>query len=96
MTDEQQFKPSDPDDIERLRQRLGSLHPRQVAIWRQMSGARRLELAFQAYRFALDAVRVTERQRHPDVPHDELAWRVILRMHGDQSLGRGQDKKERK
>ena len=88
MTDEPQSKPSDPDDVEQLRQRLGPLDPRQVAIWRQMSGARRLELAFQAYQFALEAVRAAERRRQPDLPGDVMAWRVIWRMHGDFRLGR--------
>lgn len=51
-----------------LRQRLGSLDPRQIAAWRAMRPARRLELAFQAYQFALDTARLTERQRNPDLP----------------------------
>jgi hypothetical protein len=93
MTDEYQFKPSDPDEIERLRQRLGSPHPRQVAIWRQMSGARRLELVGQAYRLALETVRVTESRRHPNITPEELTWRVIRRMHGDLSLGREMESK---
>ncbi|MCG2767795.1 MAG: hypothetical protein ABIK79_02080 [Chloroflexota bacterium] len=45
-----------------------------------MTLAQRLELAFQAYQFALDAVRTTERQRHPDLSPEELAWRVTRRM----------------
>jgi hypothetical protein len=53
-----------------------------------MSPARRLELAFQAYQFALDTVRLTERQRHPDLSPDELAWRVTRRMQGNPRLGR--------
>ena len=84
-----------PDDrvdaVEALRRRLGRLDPRQVAIWRAMSGARRLELAFQAYQFALDAVRLTERQRHPDLSPEELAWRVTRRMQGDPNLGKERD-----
>jgi hypothetical protein len=43
------------DAIEALSRRLGRLDPRQVAIWRAMGPVRRLELAFQAYQFALDA-----------------------------------------
>jgi hypothetical protein len=62
--------------------------PRQVAAWRAMSPARRLELAFQAYQFALDAVRLTERQRHPDLTPSELAWRVTRRMQGNPKLGK--------
>jgi hypothetical protein len=53
-----------------------------------MSPARRLELAFQSYQFALDVVRLTERQRHPDLSPDELAWRVTRRLQGDPRLGR--------
>jgi len=67
---------------------LGSPDPRQIAAWRAMSPSRRLELAFQAYQFALDAVRLTERQRHPDLPPGELAWRVTRRMQGNPKLGR--------
>lgn len=78
----------DNEAVDTLRQGLGRLDPRQIAIWRAMSPARRLELAFQAYQFALDAVRLTERQRHPHLPPDELAWRVTRRMQGDPELGR--------
>jgi len=71
-----------------LVEQLGCLDPRQVAAWRQMSPGERLDIAFQAYQFALDTVRLTERQRHPDMPPDELAWRVTRRMQGDPKLGR--------
>jgi hypothetical protein len=68
-------------------QRLEPLDPRQVAVWRAMSPARRLELAFQAYQFALDVVRLTEKKAHPDLSPDELAWRVTRRMQGNPRLG---------
>jgi hypothetical protein len=74
--------------VERLRQRLGTLDPRQVAIWREMSPARRLDLVGQMYRLALETVRTTERQRHPGLSAEALNWRVIRRMHGDLSLGK--------
>ncbi len=83
--------PPDSATIETLRRRLGRLDPRQIAIWRQMSPARRLELAFQAYQFALDIVRHTERQNHPHLSPDELAWRVTRRMQGNPKLGRRGD-----
>ena len=76
------------DAVVPMRHRLGKLDPRQVAAWRAMTPAQRLELAFQAYQFALDAVRTTEKQRHPDLSPEELAWRVTRRMQGDQKLGR--------
>jgi hypothetical protein len=62
--------------------------PLQVTAWRAMSPARRLELAFQAYQFALDAVRLTERKRHPNLSPSELAWRITRRMQGNSKLGR--------
>jgi hypothetical protein len=65
----------------------GSLDRRQIAAWREMSPARRLELAFQAYQFGLDVVRLTERQRHPNRSPDEQAWRVTRRLQGDPRLG---------
>lgn len=74
--------------LEQLRRRLGPLHREQVLAWQQMSPARRLELAFQAYQFALDAVRLTEQRRHPELSPDELAWRVVRRMQGNPQLGR--------
>ncbi|HID61477.1 MAG TPA: hypothetical protein EYP49_01840 [Anaerolineae bacterium] len=74
--------------VEELRRRLGPLHRQQVLAWQRMSPARRLELAFQAYQFALDAVRLTERRRHPELSPDELAWHIVRRMQGDPKLGR--------
>lgn len=76
------------DEVERLRLRLGAFHPRQVEIWRRMGGARRLELVCQAYRFALETVRLTERRRHRGLTDEELNWRIIRRMHADLSMGR--------
>jgi hypothetical protein len=70
-------------------QQLEPLDPRQIAAWRAMSPARRLELAFQAYQFALDIVRLTEKKQHPDLSSEELAWRVTRRMQGNPRLGRG-------
>ena len=84
-------EPTDPlggDAVEALRRRLGRLDQRQIAAWREMSPARRLEIAFQAYQFALDAVRLTERRNHPDLSPEELAWRVTRRMQGNPMLGR--------
>jgi len=48
-------------DTESTREK--KLDARQVAAWRAMTLAQRLELTFQAYQFALDAVRTTEKQR---------------------------------
>jgi len=73
---------------EQLVRRLGSLDRRQIIAWRQMTPAQRLDLAFQAYQFALDVVRLTERRRHPFLSPEILNWRITRRMQGDPSLGR--------
>ena len=75
------------DAVEQLRQRLGPLHRKQVRAWQRMSPAQRLEVAFQAYQFALDTVRLTERRNHPHLSSEELAWRVVRRMQGDRRVG---------
>jgi hypothetical protein len=45
-------------------------------------------LACKACQLVLEAVRLTERQRHPDLSPDELAWRVTRRMQGNPDLGK--------
>ena len=79
---------SDTPEPDTLHKRIGLPDKRQIAAWRQMSPARRLEMAFQAYQFALDVVRLTERRRRPDLSPQELNWRVTRRMQGDSTLGR--------
>lgn len=74
---------------EQIQKRLGKVDKQQLQIWRKMTPAQRLSVAFQAYQFALNAVRITERQRTPkDLPLEEFHWRVTRRMQGDQKLGR--------
>lgn len=85
--DEHQSARTNHEAVERQLRDLEPLDPRQVAIWRAMTPARRLDLAFQAYHLALEVVRITERRRHPNLSPEELKWRVIRRMHGDLSLG---------
>jgi len=72
------------DSLESLHRRLGSLERGQIAAWQKMSPIQRLEMAFQAYQFALDAVRLTERRNHPGLSEDELNWRIVRRMQGCQ------------
>jgi hypothetical protein len=86
MMDEQLSMQSNLEEAECLGRKLGVLDLRQVAIWRRMSPARRLELAFQAYQFALEMVRVTEHRRHPELASDELAWHIVERLHGSGML----------
>jgi len=81
------------DSVEALHQRIGSLDKVQIMAWRRMSAVERLAIAFQAYHFALEAVRLTERQRHPNLSEHELNWRVVRRMQGNQKLGREFDVK---
>jgi hypothetical protein len=74
--------------VEQFHQRIGRLERQQIIAWQKMSPVQRLEIAFQAYQFALEAVRLTERQRHPNLSQEEFNWRVIRRMQGNQKLGR--------
>jgi hypothetical protein len=67
---------------EDFRRRLAKLDPQQVAIWREMTPARKIALAFQMYDFARRVVWTTERQAAPDASPEELTWRVLRRMHG--------------
>jgi hypothetical protein len=76
------------DAITQLNNRLGVYDRQQILIWQRMSPAERLAVADQAYHFALEVVRLTERQRHPDLTEEELQWRIIRRMQGNQRLGR--------
>jgi len=76
------------DTITQLNNRLGGYDRQQILIWQRMSPAERLAVADQAYHFALEVVRLTERQRHPDLTEEELQWRIIRRMQGNQRLGR--------
>ena len=73
--------------IEELRQRIGRLDRQQIIAWQRMSPAQRLDIAFQAYHFALEAVRLTERQKHPNLSQEEFNWRVVRRMQANQKLG---------
>lgn len=76
------------DTITQLNNRIGAYDRQQILIWQRMSPIERLAIADQAYHFALEAVRLTERQRYPDLPEEDLKWRVIRRMQGNQRLGR--------
>lgn len=88
MKDQSQTIRPDSDAVERMRRRLGSYDMRQVEIWRRMTPAEHLDIVFQAYHLALQIVRKTEQDLHPELTPEELKWRVIRRMHGDLSLGR--------
>jgi hypothetical protein len=45
-------------------------------------------VAGQMYSFALQVIRVQEKQRHPDLDPETFNWRVIRRLHGNKRLGR--------
>ena len=88
MTNEFQPVQPDLDAVERIRRRLGSYDMHQVEIWRRMTPAEHLDIVFQAYHLALQIVRKTEQDLHPELTPEELKWRVVRRLHGDLSLGR--------
>ncbi|MDZ7342228.1 MAG: hypothetical protein ONB27_12800 [candidate division KSB1 bacterium] len=64
--------------------RLEPLDRKQIEAWRNRGPIKRLEMAFQAYQFALDSIRLTERQNHPDLSEAELNWRIVERMQGQK------------
>jgi hypothetical protein len=76
--------PAGRELAEEFRRRLGTLDPQQVAIWRQMTPARKLQLLFQMWHFARKIAWTTERQWHPDLTEEELARRVWRRFHGTE------------
>lgn len=71
-----------------IQKRIGKVDMQQVTVWRQMTPAKRLDIAFQAYQFALDTVRLTECQRVDNISAEVFDWCVTRRMQGNQKLGR--------
>jgi len=59
----------------------------QLQAWRRMKPYERLNIAFQAYQFALETVRLRERKRAGGLSQAEFDWRVTRRIQGDQRLG---------
>ncbi|MFN8491372.1 MAG: hypothetical protein U0350_27490 [Caldilineaceae bacterium] len=82
------LRPSAENSLEAALRRLDKLDLIQVKIWRQMTPVQRLDITFQAYQFALDVVRITERKKHPHLSPEELAWRVTRRIQGNPRLGK--------
>ena len=80
--------PKNKVTIDNLMLRIGRLNRRQILVWQSMSPVDRLDLAFQAYQFALETVRLTEGQRASDLSESQFNWRVTRRMQGNQKLGR--------
>ncbi|MEZ4716842.1 MAG: hypothetical protein R2851_12250 [Caldilineaceae bacterium] len=56
-------------------ERVGAIDVHQIQIRRRMSPAERLDIAFQAYQFALDAVRLTEANARTGYPPSN--WRGV-------------------
>ncbi len=79
---EAELSPAVRELAKSFRRRLGTLDPQQVAIWRQMTPAKKIRLAFQMYDLARRIIWTTERQAHPDASPEELGWRMLRRMHG--------------
>jgi len=84
MSDSGELTPAILDLAEDFRRRLGTLDPQQVAIWREMTPAQKIKLAFQMYDFARRVVWTTERQWHPDLSPEELSRHVWRRIHGSE------------
>jgi hypothetical protein len=84
MSDSSELTPAILHLAEDFRRRLGKLDPQQVAIWREMTPARKLQLLFQLWSFALKVAWTTERQWHPDLSQEDLSRRVWRRIHGSE------------
>jgi ABC-type Na+ transport system ATPase subunit NatA len=66
-------------DPEEMRRRLGTLDPQQVAVWRDMTPARKLQLVCQMWHLARKIAWSTE------LTEAELAPRVWKRFHGSDA-----------
>ena len=84
MSDSGELTPATLALAEDFRRRLGTLDPQQVAIWREMTPAQKIKLAFQMYDFVRRVVWTTERQWHPDLSPEDLSRRVWRRVHGSE------------
>jgi len=84
MLNNQKFPESFAIDSQQPHEQLEPLNPKQIEAWQKMGPIKRLEMAFQAYQFALDAVRLTERQNHPELSAEELNWRIVERMQSQK------------
>ena len=84
MSDSSEPMPATLALAEDFRRLLGTLDPQQVAIWREMTPARKLQLLFQLWSFGLKVAWTTERQWHPDLSPEELSRRVWRRIHGSE------------
>ena len=82
MSRKQKFQDNNASNSQQLQGQLDPLDRKQIEAWRNMGPIKRLEMAFQAYQFALEAVRLTERKNHPDLSAEELNWRIVQRMQG--------------
>ena len=74
--------PATSKQAKEMRRRLGRLDPQQVAIWREMTPARKLRLVFQMWHLARKIAWSTERRWHPELTEEELSQRVWKRFHG--------------
>ncbi len=84
MSDSSEPTPAVLHLAEDSRRRLGTLDPQQGAIWREMTPAQKIKLAFQMYDFVRRVVWTTERQWHPDLSPEDLSQRVWRRIHGSE------------
>ena len=84
MSDSGELTPATLAPAEDFRRLLGTLDPQQVAIWREMTPAQKIKLAFQMYDFVRRVVWTTERQWRPDLSPEELSRRVWRRIHGSE------------
>lgn len=75
------INPTEAEDIAQVvRAVFDDLDMRQLAIFRQLSGARRLAIAFELCEFARSLIVASVRSRYPDISEAELNERVRARI----------------
>lgn len=66
----------------KIRSIFDELHPQQMAIFRRLSPARRIEISFEMHRMARNMVTASVISHYPDIDEDEIHRRVRERMTG--------------
>jgi hypothetical protein len=78
------LSPQERELATEFRRHLGTLDPRQIAIWCEMTPAQKIRLVSHIYDLARRIIWATERQAHPDASPEELTWRMLRHLHGTE------------
>ena len=67
------MKPADTSD---------EAYRRQLEVWREMTGAQRLAIAFDLSDFVRDCAKSRIRKNHPELTEPEVTRRLIFELYG--------------